>query len=36
MKNMVFMARIFKILVKLANREDPDQTAVWTGFVLFV
>ena len=39
-KMLVFRARIHKFLVRLANREDPDQTAfseaVWSGSALFV
>ena len=37
---MVIKAGIRKILLRLANREDPDQTAssegVWSGTALFV
>ena len=36
----VIRAGIYKMLVRVANREDPDQTAsseaVWSGSVLFV
>ena len=39
-KVLVFMAEIHKMLVRIANREDPDQTAsseeVWSGSALFV
>ena len=39
-KMMVIRARIRKISVRLANREDPDPTAsseaVWSGSALFV
>ena len=35
-----FKAEVNKMLVKIANREDPDQTAsseaVWSGSALFV
>ena len=34
------MAEIHKMIVRIANREDPDQTAsseaVWSGSALFV
>ena len=30
------MAGINKMVVRIANREDPDQTAVWSGSTLFV
>ena len=37
---LVIMADIHKMLVRIANREDPDQTAsseaVWSGSALFV
>ena len=37
---LVIMAGIHKMLVRIANREDPDQTAseeaVWSGPSLFV
>ena len=37
---LVIMARIYKMFVRKANREDPDQTAsseaVWSGSALFV
>ena len=37
---MVIRAEIQKFFVRIANREDPDQTAsseaVWSGSVLFV
>ena len=39
-KMLIIMARIHTLLVRIANREDPDQTAteeaVWTGLALFV
>ena len=39
-KVLIFRAGIHKILVRIANREDPDQTAsseaVWSGTALFV
>ena len=39
-KMLVFRAGIYKMLVRIANREDPDQTAssetVWSGSALFV
>ena len=37
---LVIRVGIYKMLVGIANREDPDQTAsletVWSGFALFV
>ena len=37
---LVITAEIYKMGVRIANREDPDQTAskeaVWSGFALFV
>ena len=37
---LVISAGIHKMLVRMANREDPDQTAppeaVWSGSALFV
>ena len=37
---VVFRAGVHKMLVWMANREDPDQTAsseaVWSGYALFV
>ena len=37
---LVFRAGIHKMVVTIANREDPDQTAseeaVWSGSALFV
>ena len=37
---LVNIAEIHKMLVRIANREDPDQTAsseaVWSGSALFV
>ena len=37
---LISRAGIHKIIVKIANREDPDQTAsseaVWSGYALFV
>ena len=37
---LVIRARIDKMLVRIANSEDPDQTAsseaVWSGSALFV
>ena len=37
---LVFRAGISKMDVRIAKREDPDQTAsleaVWSGYVLFV
>ena len=39
-KKLDFRAGIYKMLVRIANREDPDQTAsseaVWSGSALFV
>ena len=39
-KMLVFRAEIHRMLVRIANRADPDQTAsseaVWSGSVLFV
>ena len=39
-KMLLFRAGIYKMLVEIANREDPDQTAsseaVWSGSALFV
>ena len=39
-KMLLFAAGIHKILVRIVNREDPDQTAsseaVWSGSALFV
>ena len=39
-KMLAFRARFYKMLVRIANREDPDQTAsleaVWSGSALFV
>ena len=39
-KMLIIMTVIHKMLVKVANREDPDQTAsseaVWSGSALFV
>ena len=37
---LIIRAEILKILIRIANREDPDQTAsseaVWSGSALFV
>ena len=37
---LVINAGIYKMLVRIANREDPDQTvsseAVWSGSAMFV
>ena len=37
---LVIMAGIYQMLVRIANREDPDQTAsseaVWSGSALLV
>ena len=37
---LIIRAVIYKMLVRIANREDPDQTAsseaVWSGSALFV
>ena len=39
-KMLVIRAEIHKLLVRIANREDPDETAfseaVWSGSALFV
>ena len=35
-KMLVFKTRYHKMLVIMANREDPDQTASESGSVLFV
>ena len=33
---LVFKAGIHKMDVRIANREDPDLEAVWSGSALFV
>ena len=39
-KMLIFRVLIHKMLARIANREDPDQTAsseaVWSGYALFV
>ena len=39
-KMLIFRAEIHKMLVKIANKEDPEKTgsseAVWSGSALFV
>ena len=35
-KMLVIMAGIHNMLVRIANREDPDQTASSEGYALFV